>query len=30
MNPITNDLFDYTLVGIGEEPLATSHIALKG
>ena len=28
-NHMTNDNFDYKLVGIGEEPLAESHISLK-
>ena len=27
-NPYTNDVFDYELLGIGEEPLATDHIIL--
>ena len=28
-NHITNDMYDYVLKGIGEEPLAECHIALK-
>lgn len=28
-NPLTNDLFEYDLKGIGEEPLSEGHITLS-
>ncbi|CAD8106047.1 unnamed protein product [Paramecium primaurelia] len=28
-NPITNDMFEYDLIGIGEEPVAEEHIILN-
>lgn len=28
-NPITNDVFDYELHGVGEEPLAEDHIIIN-
>ncbi len=28
-NPLTNDLFEYELKGVGEEPLSEGHITLS-
>ena len=28
-NPLTNDVFEYDLKGIGEEPLSEAHITLQ-
>ena len=28
-NPITNDIIDYDIEGVGEEPLAEQHITIK-
>ena len=28
-NAITNDIFEYELIGIGEEPLAKDHIIVN-